>query len=75
VGVTDMADLFAFSPQKLRKLLQKRRDSFPLPLHKGRSSLRYLADVLDRFDRKAGALRRSGVAGGGGGEHAGECGP
>lgn len=23
VGVTDMADLFAFSPQKLRKLLQK----------------------------------------------------
>jgi len=52
VGVTDMADLFAFSRQNMRKLLQKHRDSFPLPFHEGRSSLWHLADVLDWFDRQ-----------------------
>lgn len=52
VGVTDMADLFEFSRQNMRKLVQTHRDSFPLPLHEGHSSLWHLADVLEWFDRQ-----------------------
>lgn len=54
VGVSDMADLFRFSRQNMRKLVQTHLDSFPLPLHEGRSSLWHLADVLDWFASRQG---------------------
>ena len=52
VGVSDVADLFGFSRQNMRKLVQTHRDSFPLPLHEGRSALWHLADVLEWFARE-----------------------
>ncbi|MEX2523714.1 MAG: DNA-binding protein [Gammaproteobacteria bacterium] len=54
VGISDMADLFQFSRQNMRKLVQTHLDSFPLPLHEGRSSLWHLADVLDWFAGRQG---------------------
>lgn len=50
VGVSDIAELFAFSRQNMRKLVQTHAESFPLPLHEGRSSLWHLADVLHWFE-------------------------
>jgi len=50
VGVSDIADLFAFSRQNMRKLLRSYPDSFPLPLHEGGCALWHLADVLDWFE-------------------------
>ena len=52
VGVSDIADLFAFSRQNMRKLVQSHAETFPLPLHEGRSSLWHLADVLEWFERR-----------------------
>lgn len=52
VGVSDIADLFAFSRQNMRKLVQIHPESFPLPLHEGRSALWHLADVLDWFETR-----------------------
>ncbi len=52
VCVSDIADLFGFSRQNMRKLVQTHRESFPLPLHEGRSSLWHLADVLDWFETR-----------------------
>lgn len=49
VGVTDIAELFAFSRQNMRKLLQSHLATFPLPLHEGRASLWHLAEVLEWF--------------------------
>jgi predicted DNA-binding transcriptional regulator AlpA len=57
VGVSDIAELFDFSRQNMRKLVRTYPDSFPLPLHEGRSSLWHLADVLDWFEaRKSRAV-------------------
>ena len=52
VGVSDIAELFAFSRQNMRKLVQTHTESFPLPLHEGRSSLWHLAEVLDWFEAR-----------------------
>lgn len=52
VGVSDIAELFAFSRQNMRKLVQSHAESFPLPLHEGRSALWHLADVLDWFETR-----------------------
>jgi len=49
VGVSDIAELFAFSRQNMRKLFQTHPRTFPLPVHEGRASLWHLADVLDWF--------------------------
>lgn len=49
VGVTDIAELFAFSRQNMRKLLQSHLATFPLPLHEGRAALWHLAEVLEWF--------------------------
>lgn len=51
VGISDMAELFSFSRQNMRKLLQTHMESFPLPLHEGRSSLWHLEDVLSWFEQ------------------------
>lgn len=50
VGVSDLAELFDFSRQNMRKLVQTHTETFPLPLHEGRSALWHLADVLDWFE-------------------------
>lgn len=52
VGVSDIAELFAFSRQNMRKLVQTHPESFPLPLHEGRSALWHLADVLEWFETR-----------------------
>lgn len=52
VGVSDIAELFAFSRQNMRKLVLTNPESFPLPLHEGRSSLWHLAEVLDWFETR-----------------------
>lgn len=52
VGVSDIADLFSFSRQNMRKLVHTHSDSFPLPLHEGRSALWHLTDVLDWFETR-----------------------
>lgn len=49
VGVTDIAELFGFSRQNMRKLLQSHLATFPLPLHEGHGSLWHLAEVLEWF--------------------------
>lgn len=50
VGVTDIAEMFGFTRQNMRKLLQTHVSSFPLPLHEGRAALWHLADVLEWFE-------------------------
>lgn len=50
VGVTDLADVFSFTRQNMRKLLQTHLSSFPLPVHEGRSPIWHLAEVLDWFE-------------------------
>lgn len=50
VGVSDIAELFGFSRQNMRKLVHTHPESFPLPLHEGRTSLWHLADVLEWFE-------------------------
>ncbi len=47
VGVTDVAELFGFSRQNMRKVLQTNLATFPLPLHEGRAPIWHLAEVLD----------------------------
>ena len=56
VGVSDIADLFAFSRQNMRKLVQTHAESFPLPLHEGRSSIWHLVDVLEWFETRQGRV-------------------
>ncbi len=56
-GIIGTLDLFGFSRQNMRKLVQTHRDSFPLPLHEGRSALWHLADVLEWFAREAPGSR------------------
>lgn len=54
VGVSDIADFLDCSRQNMRKLVQTHIDTFPLPLHEGRSSLWHLVDVLDWFVERQG---------------------
>ncbi len=49
VGMTDIADLFNFTRQNMRKLVQTHTATFPLPLHEGHASLWHLAEVLEWF--------------------------
>lgn len=52
VGLTDIAELMAFSRQNMRQLLQSHLATFPLPLHEGRAaSFWHLAEVLDWFQK------------------------
>jgi predicted DNA-binding transcriptional regulator AlpA len=47
--MTEMAELFGFSRQNMRKLVQRHTEDFPLPVHEGQQSLWHLAEVLDWF--------------------------
>jgi hypothetical protein len=49
VGVTDIAELFGFSRQYMRKLIETRGASFPEPVHEGKPSLWHLTDILVWF--------------------------
>lgn len=49
VGITDIAKLFGFSRQYMRKLIQVKGASFPEPVHEGKPSLWHLTDVLAWF--------------------------
>ncbi len=49
VGITDIAGLFGFSRQYMRKLLAQRGSDFPEPIHEGKPSLWHLFDVLFWF--------------------------
>lgn len=49
VGVTDIAELFGFSRQYMRKLIQTKGTSFPEPVHEGKPSLWHLTDILAWF--------------------------
>ena len=49
VGVTDIAELFGFSRQYMRKLIETRGASFPEPVHEGKPSLWHLTDILAWF--------------------------
>ncbi len=49
VGVTDIADLFGFSRQYMRKLIQTKGAFFPEPVHEGKPSLWHLTDILSWF--------------------------
>jgi hypothetical protein len=49
VGVTDIAELFGFSRQYMRKLIEARGASFPEPIHEGKPSLWHLTDILVWF--------------------------
>jgi len=54
VGLTDLAELFGFSRQNMRKLMLSAGASFPNPVHQGKASIWHLAPVLDwiRDNRK-----------------------
>ncbi len=49
VGVTDIAELFGFSRQYMRKLIETRGASFPEPVHEGKPSLWHLTDIFAWF--------------------------
>lgn len=49
VGITDIADVFGFSRQYMRKLVQSKGASFPEPVHEGKPSLWHLTDILAWF--------------------------
>jgi hypothetical protein len=49
VGITDIAKLFGFSRQYMRKLIQAKGASFPEPVHEGKPSLWHLTDILAWF--------------------------
>lgn len=49
VGITDIADLFGFSRQYMRKLIHTKGATFPEPVHEGKPSLWHLTDILAWF--------------------------
>jgi predicted DNA-binding transcriptional regulator AlpA len=51
VGLTDIANLFGFSRQNMRKLVHSNIASFPQPVHAGKSSIWHLHNVLDWFEK------------------------
>ena len=60
VGMTELAKLYGFSRQYVRKLIQENSDSFPLPMHDGNPSLWHLHEVslwFQQNDKARGALQ------------------
>jgi len=49
VGLSDIADLFGFSRQNMRKLMLTHRSTFPVPVHEGSTAIWHLTDVLSWF--------------------------
>lgn len=51
VGMTDLANLYGFSRQYVRKLIQDNSGSFPVPMHDGKPSLWHLIEVCTWFQQ------------------------
>ena len=47
VGLTDIAEILGLSRQYIRKLMLSNRDSFPVPIHEGKTALWHLSSVLN----------------------------
>lgn len=54
VGVSDVASIFQFSRQNMQKLFNRYADTFPLPLHEGKSAIWHLEEVLAWFQSVQG---------------------
>lgn len=52
VGLTDIAQIVGFTRQNLRKLSLNHRETFPSPIHDGKTSLWHLIDVLNWFEEE-----------------------
>lgn len=68
VGLTEVAELLGMSRQNMRKLMLAHPDSFPLPVHEGKTSIWRLHQVLDwlrtlgRYDVDVSVLEVSRAA-------------
>lgn len=54
VGLTDAAEMLGMSRQSMRKLMLAHPDSFPSPVHAGKTSIWRLHQMLDWLDAKGG---------------------
>ncbi len=52
VGISDIAGILAVSRQNIRKIVQVNIETFPPPLHEGKSAIYHLFNVLDWFKDK-----------------------
>lgn len=52
VGLTEVASRVGVSRQNLRKLMMTHHDSFPIPIHEGKSSIWHLHDLLQWFRKR-----------------------
>jgi len=46
VGLSDIADILGYSRQNIRKLMMNNPDSFPTPIHEGKTILWHLSSIL-----------------------------
>ena len=47
VGLSDMADYLGFSRQYMRKLMLANPNTFPVPIHSGKTSIWHLSNILE----------------------------
>ncbi len=59
VGITEIADLFGFSRQYMRELIQTKGSFFPEPVHEGKPSLWHLTDILSWFQEHEARIMQS----------------
>lgn len=52
VGISDIADLLGFTRQNMRKLVLSHSETFPAPIHEGKSAIWHLANVLNWFEQR-----------------------
>ena len=52
VGLSDIADLLGFTRQNMRKLMLSHIQTFPTPVHAGKTSIWHLSNVLQWFELK-----------------------
>ena len=52
VGISDIAKIIGVTRQNIRKTIQNNFDSFPSPIHEGKSSIWHLSNVLNWFSER-----------------------
>ena len=52
VGLTDIAELFGFTRQNMRKIKESNANDFPAPVHEGLASIWHLSKVLSWLKEK-----------------------
>lgn len=52
VGLSDVADSVGVTRQNLRKLMLQHHQSFPLPVHEGKTAMWHLSDMLQWLSKK-----------------------